>query len=398
MVDANDGWAGGLAGIMFHYTGTEWESVPTTFDAPIQGLDMINSTSGWGVTFKGQVLRYNGVQWSVFGQPSAAPLDDIFMWDGVSGWAVGGIDSATGQGTILRWNGTSWQKVASGAAYWLKAIDFVNPNDGVIVGIGGTVSRWNGSVWSSASLDPSLLFFDVDMVSSTDIWVVGANGVIYHYNGSSFGPVDSPTTQNLHTVAMASADNGWAMGAGGLILHWDGVEWQVVPSPTAYDINELQMLSPINGWAVGKNGVMLHYQGSYDLSTSSKVVTPHDASAGEQLTYTISVKNTGEIPAPAVVVSDAIPLNTTYVPSSLQTSQGTVASLDPIVVNVGDVAPDAEVTITFRVLVSDLGLACWFIPNEALIGVEGTELSRRAVATIGTCNRNYLPLIQGLPR
>ncbi|MGD8623823.1 MAG: hypothetical protein PVJ34_04750, partial [Anaerolineae bacterium] len=98
MVDASDGWAGGIAGIMFHYNGTEWTSEPTGFDSPIQGLSMVSGTSGWGVTFKGHMLRYNGISWYIHSEPSGTPLDDVLMLSETEGWAVGGIDPNTGHG------------------------------------------------------------------------------------------------------------------------------------------------------------------------------------------------------------------------------------------------------------------------------------------------------------
>jgi uncharacterized repeat protein (TIGR01451 family) len=318
------------------------------------------------------------------------------MLSETEGWAVGGIDPNTGHGVILRWNGASWQKVDSGVGYWLKAIDMINASDGWIVGIGGTIARWNGTVWTAASFGPTLLFLDVDMVSSTDVWVVGAAGTIYHYDGSTFGPVPSPTTNDLHGVAMVSADEGWAVGSRGTLLHYDGNEWQEVSTPLTDNLNAIQMLGADDGWITGRNGSLLHYVGVLDLSTSTKTVSHRYATPGQQVTYTINVKNQGTRAASSLTVSDTLPMGATYVGGSATTSQGTIASQDPLIVDVGDVAAGGEVTISLQATLDDLGLPCWFVSNDAYIEADGVALKRSAVTTLGSCHTLYLPLTSKL--
>jgi uncharacterized repeat protein (TIGR01451 family) len=394
MVDATNGWTGGMAGFVFHYNGTMWVGFPTSFIYVIKGMDMVDANLGWATTWQGRMVRYDGTSWTPHSQPATSWIDDVLMLSATSGWAVGGIGD-DGQGTILRYNAgaDTWQPVACPVSAVLKAIDMVNDSDGWIVGVSGTFLHWNGSSWQGASTVGGLVLTDVDMVSSSDGWAVGSGGAIYHYNGTNWAAVTSPTSNDLEGVSMVSDTEGWAVGGQGTILHYQGGAWQTVASPTNKTLYAVQMLSPTDGWATGASGVILHYHGTFDLSASTKSVSPRHASAGDELTYTLQVKNSGVLPAPSVVVTDAIPAGTIYVSGSASTSQGTIQGTNPLVVSVGDVAVDGVVTITFRVTVQNQGQSCWFVPNEAIISVGGDQLTRQVTTSVGDCNAAYLPLL-----
>ena len=74
---------------------------------------------------------------------------------------------------------------------------------------------------------------------------------------------------------------------------------------------------------------------------------------GDVLHYTITLHNTNG-PVTGVVFYDSIPANTTYVPGSLSSTKGTVndSSLPNLSVNIGSMASDESVVITFNVTVN----------------------------------------------
>jgi uncharacterized repeat protein (TIGR01451 family) len=394
MLNAMNGMAGGMAGFVFRYDGIQWWPVATDFDSVINGIDLVNESLGWGVTWQGEVILWNGTGWQVHSQPATSSLDDVFMLGATDGWAVGGV-SATGVSSIFRYDVGSgtWVQYPVGTSSWLKAVDMVDASEGWAVGVGGTFVRWNGAAWNGASLFPGVVVNDVDMVSASEGWAVGSGGAIFHYDGTWTQLTNSPTSNTLNALSMVDANEGWAVGATGTILHYIDGTWQVVDSPTTKSLNDIQMVSPTEGWAVGQNGAILHYVGTFDLSASTKSVSSHRTDAGGNLTYTVSVRNTGTVAAPSVTVTDTIPANTTYVSGSATTTQGTFTGPDPLVFNVGDVAPGAVVTLTFQVTANDLGAGCWFVSNEAIIGSGGTQLTRETTTAVGDCHVIYLPLV-----
>lgn len=391
MIDETDGWAGGPEGFIMHWTGADWENFSTGFRKVTNGISMVNENSGWAATHSGDMLRYNGTAWSVHSKPGTSYLKDVYMLSETDGWVVGGVASS-GQSTILRYNagGDEWVQVGNPGVATLQAIDMVNASDGWAVGVGLTLLHWDGSNWLGGGLGPGILW-DVDMLSSTNGWAVGSEGLIYHYNGSTWSQVTSPTDNDLFGVSMASASNGWAVGENGTILHYNGTAWQVASSPTTQALRAIEMVPPYDGWIVGYGGVVL--QAVADLSPSTAAVYPQQAAVGERLTHTITVENLGAVAAPSVVVTDNTPANTTFVPGSATTSQGTIQGTDPLVVNLGDVAPDDQVVITFQVDVGNPGPLCWFVTNDAQVNSGGNELTRRSVAAIGDCYDVYVPLV-----
>lgn len=114
-------------------------------------------------------------------------------------WAVGGGsdgDPLGGKTYIIRWNGSSWQKIDSPAP--------------------GTFNR----------------LYDVIAIASDDVWVVGdyfVAGQTYfpfflHWDGSSFTQVTSPG--GSRGLLAFSSDNIYCVGGG--IVRWDGSSWSLV--------------------------------------------------------------------------------------------------------------------------------------------------------------------------
>ncbi|NOZ62204.1 MAG: DUF11 domain-containing protein, partial [Calditrichaeota bacterium] len=99
--------------------------------------------------------------------------------------------------------------------------------------------------------------------------------------------------------------------------------------------------------------------GKTDL-TKDAVISDVDGnkllSAGDIITYTIKIKNSGKGTVHQVAFQDTIPEHTTYVEGSAQTSKGAIFSTSPVLlVNIGDIAPGNKetVTISFQVKLTE---------------------------------------------
>jgi uncharacterized repeat protein (TIGR01451 family) len=80
---------------------------------------------------------------------------------------------------------------------------------------------------------------------------------------------------------------------------------------------------------------------------------PSSALSGQELIYTIDVRNNGPSPATAVVLTQDIPAQPAIL--ELATTQGTVTEADGVITaNLGDLGPDATVQITVRILVPEM--------------------------------------------
>jgi uncharacterized repeat protein (TIGR01451 family) len=123
-----------------------------------------------------------------------------------------------------------------------------------------------------------------------------------------------------------------------------------------------------------------------DLSGSAKTATPNQADAGEVITYTIALSNSGHVSAVNAVLYDAIPAHTSYVSRSAQASEGSIDDAGSISWT-GTLAPNQLITVTFGVTVNE----ATFIENTAVI----TDQYGSTTRLTGWVNasRYYLPLM-----
>ena len=296
MISTTDGWAVGYwdrypngdrrGETILRWDGIEWhEWYSWSDDPPLFSVEMGASDDGWtvGGVYGSKFSRWDGNDWNSVSSPNYGPLRSVAMVSDTDGWAVGGdgICEAGGiAGTILRWDGDSWNLWSGSISRRvLYDVDLISASDGWAVGyycyFSGTppasynsvIMRWNGSNWSYVDAPTYQTLYAVDVLSNTSGWAVGTGGVILYWNGSTWDEVSSPTTCSLRSVSMISASDGWAVGGGGygcstrpsIILHWNGSSWSEVPSPVSETLNSITMLSAEEGWVVGEEGTILHY-------------------------------------------------------------------------------------------------------------------------------------------
>jgi uncharacterized repeat protein (TIGR01451 family) len=103
---------------------------------------------------------------------------------------------------------------------------------------------------------------------------------------------------------------------------------------------------------------------------------PNVLLAGERLRYTITVRNTGNAAATDVVLRDAIPVNTAYVPGSTTRNGVPVADsggLSPLVngMSLGAMPIGALATVTFDVVVDPGVVNGTVISNQGFVSAPG---------------------------
>ncbi|MCS6912242.1 MAG: glucosyltransferase-I, partial [Myxococcota bacterium] len=92
-------------------------------------------------------------------------------------WVVGN------EGTILRWNGRSWQRHPTGVREELSGVFGHGPRDIWVVGNKGTLLHWDGHTWLSPQRRPTdqWLYGLCDGSAPGELWAVGTYGTILRF-------------------------------------------------------------------------------------------------------------------------------------------------------------------------------------------------------------------------
>ena len=236
-----DIYAAGASNTLIHFDGSSWEQV----------LQIKNSTptidlmSVWGAPpvpvlcagKQGIIFLNDGMRWLKFTLAKLTLSDINAIWGSskTNIYAVGSL------GTILSFNGTSWNLVTPAiTSADLYCIWGSSADDIFVGGYLGNLFHYNGITWESLSLTSQ----DLRAIwgsSGSDVYVTGSDGDILHYNGSTWKTVSTKSGISLYTLWGSAVDDVFAAGENGKIFHYydDGVSlgWHdITPSISINDI------------------------------------------------------------------------------------------------------------------------------------------------------------------
>jgi len=99
-------------------------------------------------------------------------------------------------------------------------------------GANGTVVHWNGTSWNQVDTGAGPTeIVDIWGLSPTDVYAVGSLGHILHYNGTTWTQMDSGVVTRLEAIWGTAANDLFVIG-GDTLLHYDGANWTPVRDAT----------------------------------------------------------------------------------------------------------------------------------------------------------------------
>jgi len=322
-----------------------------------------------GTAAPGEVLRYtitlnNSGDMTAVGAvlTDAVPAHTSYVAGSVSGNA--GYDGANNR---VRWSGMVTPGVAVEVSYQVR-VDTPLTNGVVIENVaqvadgyhGEVLTRTAGTIIGSA---PNLGATSKSVSAGTaEPGAVLTYTLVLRNTGNMIGSVSLTDTLPAHTTWAgwvtpnnAQFNAGTITWAGKVELGVDQVVAYRVQVDTPLDNNTLitnaaTVADGVNP-AVTAGPAQTIIQSTPKLTASFKAVSHETATPGQQLVYTITLRNSGNMAAHQAEVVDSIPAYSTYVNGSVTTSSG-LASYQSLYKRIhwaGDVAPGTDVVITFRV-------------------------------------------------
>jgi len=234
--------------------GTEgWESQPSGIKHNLYDLWGDGWTNVYGVGTDGTVVHFNGYSWQIQQSPGGNTLRSIDGADGLI-WAVGD------EGEVVRFNGSIWEKIEYPKIKNLTGVWTSAATNVVVVGE-YVIEVWDGSQWTTMPGSTAHKFNAVWGVNSQNVWAVADLGKIVRYENGSWTSQVSPTGHTLRDIWGTGPADVWAVGDGGTVIHFDGIEWTVKESGVLNTLKAVYGMSENDVYIVGNKGVLLHYDG-----------------------------------------------------------------------------------------------------------------------------------------
>ena len=282
-VDANEGWAVGDEGVVWHTIdgGGTWERQPTGVRASLRSVHFLTPYTGWivgreelprGAGSAGVLLftKDGGLKWRRIGANALPGLNRVHFVSHEIGYAVGdGSDEFTTGVFQTTDAGRSW-KPLPGKSWpgWLAA-DFQDAQNGALAGAWGrlAVLRQGSLVGAEVDTLSGRMIRDLKVTGNRAV-AVGQGGLVLlsrDSGGARWGyadlklPTEIRASLDFHTLACLG-NNIWVAGRpGSVILHSAdaGESWDIRRTGQPLPLNGVFFQDENHGWAVGEFGSIL---------------------------------------------------------------------------------------------------------------------------------------------
>ena len=262
----DDIYAGGDFGLVCHFDGSDWASLPRITDNIILGLWGAGKNSLYAVAGPngGEVLKWNGSGWEKLITDYHDILIDIW------GFPNGELFVLGFSGTVLHFNGSIWETIEPvyhGNFKW--CIWGPSPDEIYVAGDKGEVYRLDNDGWHDISTGLDEMIWGIWGFGKNDLYAVTQNGIFCHWNGSKWELVyysnDGTTsvwgTDPEHIFLTGNACGLWM---------WDGSELKRLTSGGEGYLYGVWGSSDSNVFAVGESGNIFYWNGRDCLNWNNR--------------------------------------------------------------------------------------------------------------------------------
>lgn len=309
----SDVFAAGYDGLVLHYDGTAWATMPTPVSETLYGLGGSSAHDVYAVGKVGTLMHFDGTSWVAQDAGvdvqlntvwSASPTEAFVgaraelqpdgsrvgvmlhstqpgVWqrqvlpqrDGSDGprifglWGSGPSDVfATSRGEVLHFDGQAWSFMTIPADVHDGLLDLYSiwgsgPNDVFAIGEAGTILHFDGTEWSTMVSGTTTFLNAIDGTGPDDVYVVGEQGLALHYNGRYWAPIDTTTTQALNGLVV-KGDQAITVGPGTIQHFTRGTPTlSLLHAPLTSHVGGVWATSSTNVLVASGNGEVARYDG-----------------------------------------------------------------------------------------------------------------------------------------
>jgi hypothetical protein len=183
----------GYPSLLARWSGAQWTVDAPPGDTPsnryLTSVWSDGPSSAWAVGELSTVLRWTGTTWQTVSD-SLRPAGVRDQYNAV--WGSGGTVWIVGDQSILRCSGVLCANESATVTDNLFGIWGTSPTNIFAVGRSGQILRYNGSSWTRMASPTTRALGNVSGSSASDVWAVG-DSVLLHFDGSAWSQVPWPS-------------------------------------------------------------------------------------------------------------------------------------------------------------------------------------------------------------
>lgn len=210
---------------------------------------------------KGTILHYNGVSWDSMDTGVFNELNDVWGTSSKDVFAVGD------RGIILHYDGNDWSLMPSGTDEHLTYVGGSSPEDVIAVTYKSSILVYDGTSWHTReTLSGGIFFWGIWASSSSQIFAVTVGSALIegyyflYFNGVGWLPMKCEAVNDSLLCIWGSSPTDVYAGGNNVIVHFDGKDWSTATDfPTAAFAGWAN--SPSDVIAVGAGGIIKCYDG-----------------------------------------------------------------------------------------------------------------------------------------
>lgn len=252
----------------------------------------LNATTAWAVGNSGTVLRWDGTSWNAESIGTASQRFGVWASAANDVYVVG-INTGN---QLHHYDGTTWTNLLSGTNWWgtgsIRSVWGTSSSNVWISGTTGRIYNWNGSSWTLKNSGISATFSGTRIwgTDASNLWTVGTTGgtntgIIYRWDeGTTTWVSELSGVPRVAAIWGTSSTDMWAVGGTGSsnpgqIYHWDGTTWSDVTPEVMPTLNHIYGSNGSNIWAAGNSGGLYYYNGTSWSTQASARTTQINAIA-----------------------------------------------------------------------------------------------------------------------